>query len=43
MTNIKLATTTLREPELLGVPVVVIGGSSGTGLEKARRAHNEGA
>ena len=32
-----------REPELLGQIVVVIGGSSGIGLETARRAHAEGA
>jgi len=35
--------TTEREPELLGQTVVVIGGSSGIGLETARRAHAEGA
>jgi NAD(P)-dependent dehydrogenase (short-subunit alcohol dehydrogenase family) len=32
-----------REPALLGQTVVVIGGSSGIGLETARRAHAEGA
>jgi len=32
-----------REPELLGQTVVVIGGSSGIGLETARRARTEGA
>jgi NAD(P)-dependent dehydrogenase (short-subunit alcohol dehydrogenase family) len=32
-----------REPELLGQTVVVIGGSSGVGLETARRARTEGA
>jgi NAD(P)-dependent dehydrogenase (short-subunit alcohol dehydrogenase family) len=32
-----------REPELLGQTVVVIGGSSGIGLETARRARVEGA
>jgi NAD(P)-dependent dehydrogenase (short-subunit alcohol dehydrogenase family) len=32
-----------REPELLGQTVVVIGGSSGVGLETARRARAEGA
>jgi NAD(P)-dependent dehydrogenase (short-subunit alcohol dehydrogenase family) len=32
-----------REPELLGQTVVVIGGSSGMGLETARRARAEGA
>jgi NAD(P)-dependent dehydrogenase (short-subunit alcohol dehydrogenase family) len=40
------ATTTSsiqREPELLGQTVVVIGGSSGIGLETARRARAEGA
>ena len=35
--------TTNREPELLGQTVVVIGGSSGIGLETARRARAEGA
>ncbi|HYB31643.1 MAG TPA: SDR family oxidoreductase [Solirubrobacteraceae bacterium] len=34
---------TQREPELLGQTVVVIGGSSGIGLETARRARVEGA
>jgi NAD(P)-dependent dehydrogenase (short-subunit alcohol dehydrogenase family) len=37
------ATSTLREPELLGQTVAVIGGSAGIGLETARRAHAEGA
>jgi NAD(P)-dependent dehydrogenase (short-subunit alcohol dehydrogenase family) len=32
-----------REPELLGQTVVVIGGSSGIGLETARRARADGA
>ena len=32
-----------REPELAGQTVVVIGGSSGIGLETARRARAEGA
>jgi NAD(P)-dependent dehydrogenase (short-subunit alcohol dehydrogenase family) len=32
-----------REPELAGRTVVVIGGSSGMGLETARRAREEGA
>ena len=32
-----------REPELAGQTVVVIGGSSGIGLETARRARDEGA
>lgn len=35
--------TANREPELLGQTVVVIGGSSGIGLETARRARAEGA
>jgi NADP-dependent 3-hydroxy acid dehydrogenase YdfG len=33
---------TLREPQLLGQTVVVFGGSSGIGLETARRARAEG-
>ncbi|MDW6024281.1 SDR family oxidoreductase [Mesorhizobium sp. BAC0120] len=37
------ATTIRREPELLGQTVVVIGGTSGIGLETARRARAEGA
>ena len=37
------ASPTQREPELLGQTVVVIGGSSGIGLETARRARAEGA
>jgi NAD(P)-dependent dehydrogenase (short-subunit alcohol dehydrogenase family) len=36
-------TTSQREPELLGQTVVVIGGSSGIGLETARLAVREGA
>ena len=32
-----------REPQLDGQTVLVIGGSSGVGLETARRAHGEGA
>jgi NAD(P)-dependent dehydrogenase (short-subunit alcohol dehydrogenase family) len=36
-------TVARREPELLGQTVVVIGGSSGIGLETARRARTEGA
>ncbi len=32
-----------RQPELLGQTIVVIGGSSGIGLETARRTHSEGA
>jgi NAD(P)-dependent dehydrogenase (short-subunit alcohol dehydrogenase family) len=35
--------TTQREPELSGQTVVLIGGSSGIGLETARRARTEGA
>src|SRR5271168_1372456 len=35
--------TIAREPELLGQTVVVIGGSSGIGLETARLAKAEGA
>jgi NAD(P)-dependent dehydrogenase (short-subunit alcohol dehydrogenase family) len=43
-----MSTTTIpspirREPELLGQTIVVIGGSSGIGLETARRARAEGA
>lgn len=33
----------MREPELIGQTVVVIGGSAGIGLETARRARAEGA
>jgi len=33
---------TLREPQLLGQTVVVIGGSAGIGLETARHARGEG-
>ena len=33
----------MREPELRGQTVVVIGGSAGIGLETARRARGEGA
>lgn len=36
-------TTAQRAPELLGQTVVVIGGTSGIGLETARRARAEGA
>ena len=32
-----------RDPQLSGQTVLVIGGSSGIGLETARRAHGEGA
>lgn len=38
-----IASPIRREPELLGQIVVVIGGTSGIGLETARRAHAEGA
>src|SRR5262252_1151740 len=37
------ASPILREPELLGQTIVVIGGSAGIGLETARRARAEGA
>jgi NAD(P)-dependent dehydrogenase (short-subunit alcohol dehydrogenase family) len=37
------ASSSHREPQLLGQTVVVIGGSSGIGLETARRARAEGA
>ena len=43
MTSTTTAAPTHREPELLGQTVVVIGGSSGIGLETARRARAEGA
>jgi NAD(P)-dependent dehydrogenase (short-subunit alcohol dehydrogenase family) len=33
----------MREPELAGQTVVLIGGSAGIGLETARRARVEGA
>ena len=36
-------TTALREPQLLGQTVVLIGGSAGIGLETARQARAEGA
>ena len=38
MTTATPASPTLREPQLLGQTVVVIGGSAGIGLETARRA-----
>jgi NAD(P)-dependent dehydrogenase (short-subunit alcohol dehydrogenase family) len=38
-----MTTPTQRQPELSGQTVVVIGGSSGIGLETARRARAEGA
>jgi len=37
------AAATVREPELAGQTVVLIGGSAGIGLETARRARAEGA
>jgi NAD(P)-dependent dehydrogenase (short-subunit alcohol dehydrogenase family) len=43
MTTATTVSPTLREPQLLGQTVVVIGGSSGIGLETARRARAEGA
>ena len=43
MTTSVGAPANLREPELLGQTVVVIGGSSGIGLETARRAKAKGA
>src|SRR6185369_12721806 len=43
MTTANTVSPTLREPQLLGQTVVVIGGSSGIGLETARRARAEGA
>jgi NAD(P)-dependent dehydrogenase (short-subunit alcohol dehydrogenase family) len=43
MNTAPTVTPTQREPGLLGQTVVVIGGSSGIGLETARRARAEGA
>lgn len=43
MSTATVSSTVQREPELLGQTVVVIGGSSGIGLETARRARAEGA
>jgi NAD(P)-dependent dehydrogenase (short-subunit alcohol dehydrogenase family) len=43
MTTGTVAAPTQRKPGLLGQTVVVIGGSSGIGLETARRARAEGA
>jgi NAD(P)-dependent dehydrogenase (short-subunit alcohol dehydrogenase family) len=43
MTSATTSVSTQREPELAGQTVVVIGGSSGIGLETARRAQAEGA
>jgi NAD(P)-dependent dehydrogenase (short-subunit alcohol dehydrogenase family) len=43
MSTATIVSIALREPELLGQTVVVIGGSSGIGLETARRARAVGA
>ena len=43
MTTTAAVSSTQRNPELSGQTVVVIGGSSGIGLETARRARAEGA
>ena len=43
MTRATAPAAALREPELAGQTVVVVGGSSGIGLETARRARAEGA
>jgi NAD(P)-dependent dehydrogenase (short-subunit alcohol dehydrogenase family) len=43
MTNATSVSPPLSEPQLRGQTVVVIGGSSGIGLETARRARAEGA
>ena len=43
MTTTPAASAIKREPQLPGQTVVVIGGSSGIGLETARRARAEGA
>ena len=43
MTSATTAASDQREPELAGQTVVLIGGSSGIGLETARRARAEGA
>ncbi len=43
MTTHTTVAVTQREPELTGQTVVVIGGSSGIGMETARRARGEGA
>jgi NAD(P)-dependent dehydrogenase (short-subunit alcohol dehydrogenase family) len=43
MSTISGSSTAVRQPGLLGQTVVVIGGSSGIGLETARLAHTEGA
>jgi len=43
MTTATPASATLREPQLRGQTVVVLGGSAGIGLETARHARGEGA
>jgi NAD(P)-dependent dehydrogenase (short-subunit alcohol dehydrogenase family) len=43
MTTATAVSPAQRQPELSGQTVVVIGGSSGIGLETARRARAEGA
>jgi NAD(P)-dependent dehydrogenase (short-subunit alcohol dehydrogenase family) len=43
MSTATTASASLRQPELAGQTVVVIGGSAGIGLETARRARVEGA
>jgi len=43
MTELAALAQSLREPALIGQTVVLIGGSSGIGLETARRARAEGA
>jgi NAD(P)-dependent dehydrogenase (short-subunit alcohol dehydrogenase family) len=43
MTTSTASASAVREPRLLGQTVVVIGGSSGIGLETARQARAEGA
>jgi NAD(P)-dependent dehydrogenase (short-subunit alcohol dehydrogenase family) len=43
MTSANAVAAPVREPELAGQTVVVIGGSAGIGLETARRARAEGA
>jgi NADP-dependent 3-hydroxy acid dehydrogenase YdfG len=42
MSTVRTTFPMQREPELLGQTVVVIGGSTGIGLETARRARVEG-
>src|SRR5436190_16087844 len=43
MTSATTPAAALREPELVGQTVVLIGGSGGIGLQTARRARAEGA